>query len=249
MSSLGKFAPAIYRRIVAVLACATIAASPGLAAPRHAPHANRPAPPATGPAAGALVPASQAKPEAGEPPVDVTMSKTTPKGAEDRGGKATDSKSAGPIDLTRPDDGYGNHDNLRRRAARTSLIAAQRKLHAAPAVTIAPHPPTPATSEHPRNAAGAAVPAVPAALGAAKAEPVHAEPAPAFGGARNNLGLSVTNAGVANVHAPPVHVATPTPAKPPVLGINGTSLHQAGPGIGGPARDHSAIAGSSYRHK
>jgi hypothetical protein len=238
-------------RIVAALACATLAASPGLAAPRHAPHATAPAAQGAGsPAGGASsAPAGPAKSEAGETPVDTTVSKTN--GPPDRSGKAGDSKSGdsrsvGPIDLTRPDDGY-NHDNLRRRAARASLIAAQKKPPGVPAMTVVPHPPVHTTAEHPRNAAGAAVPAAPAVVGAAKPEPVHSEPgiATAFGAAKNNLGLSATN-----VHAPPIHVATtPAPPKPAVPGINGTSLHQAGPGIGGPARDHSAIAGSSYRHK
>jgi hypothetical protein len=251
MSSLRKFAPAMNWRAVAALACVTLAAGPALAAGRHhTPHASQPAAQGPGPGSGASAPAGEAKPAAGETstPVDTTVSKTTPKGPADRGGKATDSKSAGPIDLTRPDDGYGNHDSLRRRAARTSLIAAQKKPPVAPTTTIAPHLPASATAVHPRNAAGAAVPAaatLPAALGAAKPEPVHAEPATAFGGAKNNLGLSATN-----VHSVPVHVATtPAPPKPPVAGINGTSLHQAGPGIGGPAKDHAAIAGSSYRHK
>ncbi len=82
-------------------------------------------------------------------------------------------------------------------------------------------------------------------FGAARPEPVHTEPTPAFGAAKNNLGLSPTG-----VHPVPVHVATtPTPPKAPVVGINGTSLHPANAGIGGPAKDRSAIAGSSYRHK
>jgi hypothetical protein len=114
------------------------------------------------------------------------VSKTSPKGPVDRGSKTTDSKSVGPINLTRPDDGYGN---LRRRAARPSLIAAQKK----------PQTVTSASSmvDHPRNAAGAVVPAMsapPAGFGAAKPGPGHAEPAAAiaFGAARNSLGLSAT---------------------------------------------------------
>jgi hypothetical protein len=116
-----------------------------------------------------------------------------------------------------------------------------------PGATIAARPFVPITTEHPRNSAGAAVPALPAVVGAAKPEPVHTEPGmtTALGAPKNNLGLSTTNA-----HIAPIHVATtPAPPKPPVPGINGTNLHQAGPGIGGPAKDHSAIAGSSYRHK
>jgi hypothetical protein len=241
MSSLRKLAPSMSRRIVAALACVTLA-GPALAAARHAPHAGAPAPQGAAPAGGASVPAGDAKP-AGDAsrPVDATASKTAPKGPVDRGGKATDSKSAGPIDLTRPDDGY-NHDNLRRRAARTSLIAAQKK--PVTSTAIAPHPPASATAEHPRNATGAAVPV---AVGAVRPEPVHAAPsaATAFGAPKNNLGLSAAGA-----HPAPVHVATtPATPKPPVGGINGTSLHPTGVGIGGPAKDHAAIAGSSYRHK
>jgi hypothetical protein len=240
-------------RVAAALACVTLAASPGLTAPRHAPHAAAPAAQGAGsPPGGASAPASPAKSETGEAPANTTVSKAP----TDRGGKAGDSKSwdgksgdsksAGPIDLTRPDDGY-NHDNLRRRAARASLIAVQKKALGVPATTVVLHPSVPTAAERPRNAAGATMPAPPTMVGAAKSEPVHAEPgaATAFGTAKNSLGLSVTT-----VHAPAIHVATPpAPPKPAVPGINGTSLHQAGPGIGGPAKDHSAIAGSSYRHK
>jgi hypothetical protein len=244
MNSVRKFAPAMSWRMVAGVACVTLAASPGLAAGRHAPHhAAQPTAQSAGQAGGASTPVGQAKPEGGEAktPVDTTASKTTPKEPADRG-KPTDSKSAGPIDLTRPDDGYAN---LRRRAARTSLIAAQKKPSVGALGVATAHPPA-ATVEHTRNAAGAAVPAVPslpAAVGAARPEPVHAESVPGFGGTKNNLGLSTTG-----VHPAPVHVAT-TPPKPPVSGINGTSLHQGGPGIGGPATDRSAIGGSTYRHK
>jgi hypothetical protein len=243
MNSLRKLAPAMSLRIVAALACVTLAASPGAAAARHAPHhAGPPAPQGGGQGASTPV---QAKPEGGEAtsPVDATTTKATAKEPADRG-KSTDSKSVGPIDLTRPDDGYAN---LRRRAARTSLITAQKKLPAVTPATLAAHSAAAATAEHTRNAAGAAVPVaptLPTAVGAARPEPVHAAPT-AFGAAKNSLGL-----GAGAVHPAPVHVATtPAPPKPPVGGVNGTSLHQAGPGIGGPAKDHSAIAGSSYKHK
>jgi hypothetical protein len=254
MSSLRKFAPSMNWRIVAALTCVTLAGSPGLAAGRHAPHASQPAAQGGGPGGGASasVPAGQAGRDAGEASrpvdtIDTTVSKTSPKGPVDRGGKTTDSKSVGPIDLTRPDDGYGN---LRRRAARPSLIAAQKRLQIATPATVAPHPPASAMVDHPRNAAGAVVPGMstpPVGLGAAKPGPVHTEPATAsaFGAGKNSLGLSATG-----LHAVPVHVATtPAPTKPLVAGINGTSLHPAALGIGGPAKDHSAIAGSSYRHK
>jgi hypothetical protein len=244
MSSLRKFAPATSWRIVAALAWAPLAAGPVLAAGRHAPHhASQPA--AQGAGQPGSTSAGQANPKAdggnAAGPVDTTAAKTAPKEPADRG-KTTDSKSVGPIDLTRPDDGYAN---LRRRAARTSLIAAQKKPSVGALGVATAHPPA-ATVEHTRNAAGAAVPAVPslpAAVGAARPEPVHAESVPGFGGTKNNLGLSTTG-----VHPAPVHVAT-TPPKPPVSGINGTSLHQGGPGIGGPATDRSAIGGSLYRHK
>jgi hypothetical protein len=242
MSSLRKFAPAMSWRIVAALECMALAAGPGLAAGRHAPHhASQPAAQGAGQAGGGSTSVGQAKPEGGNAtgPIDTTAAKTTPQEPGDHG-KATDSRSVGPIDLTRPDNGYAN---LRRRAARPSLIAAQKKPPATVPATVTPHPP--ATAEHVRDAAGAAVPAVPAVVGAAKPEPVHAESVPGFGGAKNNLGLSTTG-----VYPAPVHVATtPAAPKPPVVGINGTSLHPGGPGIGGPAKDHSAIGGSTYRHK
>jgi hypothetical protein len=149
MGSLTKLAPAMNWRIAAALACVALAASPGLAAHRHGPHAGE---------------------------------------------------------------------------------------HAATA------------PDHTRNAAGATVPApsvTPGMGGPAKLEPVHVE-STAFGGPRNNLGLGSG----AGAHPPPVHIATPPASpKPPVIGINGTTLHTSGTGIGGPAKDHSAIAGSSYKHK
>jgi hypothetical protein len=247
MGSLRKFAPAMSWPIVATLACVAFAAGPGLAAGRHAPHhTSQPAAQGAGQAGGVSTSVGPAKPEGsnGGGPVDTTAAKTTPKEPNDRG-KTTVIKSAGPIDLTRPDDGYAN---LRRRAARTSLIAAQKKPLVVAPVAATLHPPAAATAEHTRNAAGAVVPALPtlpAAGGAARPEPAHAETAPALGGAKNNLGLGTTA-----LHPAPVHIAT-TPAlpKPPVGGINGTTLHQGAPGIGGPAKDHSAIGGSSYRHR
>jgi hypothetical protein len=248
MSSLRNFAPATSWRIVAALACAALAAGPGLAAGHHAPHhASQPGAQGTGQAgstSAGQANGGQPKADGGNAagPIDTTAAKTTPKEPADHG-KTTDSKSVGPIDLTRPDDGYAN---LRRRAARTSLIAAQKKPSIVTPGVATTHPPAAATAEHTRNAAGAAVPAVPAlpsAVGVARPEPVHAESVPGFGGAKNNLGLSTNG-----MHPAPVHVAT-TPPKPPVSGINGTSLHQGGPGIGGPAMDRSAIGGSTYRHK
>jgi hypothetical protein len=60
--------------------------------------------------------------------------------------------------------------------------------------------------------------------------------------AKNNLGLSVNE-----IRRPEVHV-TATGAVAPVTGINGTTMGHAGVGgIGGPAKDRSAIGGSTYR--
>ena len=136
-----------------------------------------PRPQGAGPVGASVsAPAGPAKPDAGETssPVDTTASKTSPKGPVDRGGKATDSKSVGPIDLTRPDDGYGN---LRRRAARPSLIAAQKKLQPVTAATVAPHPPASAMVDHPRNAAGAVVPGMSATpLGSVRQSPGRSTP-------------------------------------------------------------------------
>jgi hypothetical protein len=243
-SAPAKFAPATSWRIIAALACVALVASPVLAARRHAPHAS---PPAAGPGSASGPPASagQAKSEGGDAsrPLD-TASKPTPNGPTDHGGKTTEGKSVGPIDLTRPDDGYGN---LRRRAVRPLFIANQTKPPVVPASTVGPHHPPATMTEHPRNAAGAVVPALPGqptAVGSAKPEPAHAEPA-TFGTAKNNLGLGPTG-----LHPAPVHVATtPAPPKPPVVGINGTTLHPASSSIGGPAKDRSAIAGSSFKHK
>jgi hypothetical protein len=248
MSSLRNFASATSWRIGAAVACAVLAAGPGLAAGRHAPHhASQPAAQGAGQAgstSAGQANVGQPKAEGGNAagPADTTAAKTMPKEPADHG-KATDSKSVGPIDLTRPDDGYAN---LRRRAARTSLIAAQKKPSIVTPGVATTHPSAAATAERTRNAAGAAVlavPALPSAVGAARPEPLHVQSVPGLGGAKNNLGLSTTG-----THPAPVHVAT-TPTKPPVSGINGTSLHQAGAGIGGPAADRSAIGGSTYRHK
>jgi len=249
MSRQGKFVPTIDWRIVAAFACVAFAADPSLAAGRHhAPHAHPPAAQGGGSQGGAAAATPEAKSDADNGRASAPIDSDAPKrsAGADKGSKATgDGKSVGPIDLTRPDDGYGNHENLRRRAARTALIAAQKKkLQVAPSTNVAAHPPGAAgvTDPHPRNSAGAVLPS---AVTAAKPEPIRGEPAGgAFGSARNNLGLGTTD-----VHATATHViATPAP-KTPVVGINGTSLHHADTGIGGPAKDHSATAGSTIRRK
>jgi hypothetical protein len=226
--------------IVATLVCAILAASPGLAASRQPPHAHQPAAHGAEPGGNA----SAAKPVAGEatPSFGPSASKMTSKRPIDQGGKTAGSKPVGPIDLTRPDDGYAD---LRRRAIGPSLVAAEKKLRTLPpaGAGVALHPPAAATPNYLRNATGAMVPAGPTQLGfgLARREPSQAAPTNTFGSTKNSLGLSPTA-----VHPAPVHVATPAP---PVIGINGTSLHPAGGGIGGPAKDRSAIPGSSYRHK
>jgi hypothetical protein len=236
MSSL---APAMNWRIVAALACLACAGSPALAAHRHAPHGSQSAAPGPG-AAGGTPPAGHAKPDGG----DASGPHDAASKGPDHNGKATDGKPVGQIDLTRPDDGYGNQG---RHAARPLFIAPHGKPAVGSTTVVAPHPPAITALDHTRNAAGATVPVgpvPPAVVGAVRPEQVHLESA-AFGSAKNNLGLGGTA-----VHPAPVHiVTTPAPPKPPVIGINGTTLHSSGGGIGGPAKDHSAIAGSSYKHK
>ena len=227
MSSMRKFAPATSWRIVAALACVALAAGPGLAAGRHAPHhASQPAAQGAGQAGGASTSAGQAKPEGGNA-----------HGSHRYDGGRRRRRRSRPTAAKRRTASRSVRSTSRGRTTATPTCAAaprgprssraQKKPPVlAPAVRH-PHPPAAATAEHARNAAGAAVPAapaLPAAVGAARPEPVHAESVPAFGVAKNNLGLSTTG-----VHPAPVHVATtPAAPKPPVIGINGTSLHQAG---------------------
>ncbi len=245
MSSLGKLVPAMNQRIAVALAFVALAASPALAAPRHAPHAVGGAPgagqakPGGGDASGPLDKAPKGPAEHGGTAADGKVV-----GGKAGDGKAADGKPVGPIDLTRPDDGYGNQ---RRRTARPLFITTHAKPPVgAPATIALPHPPAITTLDQSRNAAGAAVPAapvLPAVAGSARSEPTHFESTAL--GVKNNLGL-----GGATVHPAPVHIATtPAPPKPPVIGINGSTIHPSSSGIGGPAKDHSAITGSSYKHK
>jgi hypothetical protein len=61
--------------------------------------------------------------------------------------------------------------------------------------------------------------------------------------AKNSLGVSVNDK-----HPSPIHL-TATGVTAPVTGINGTTLGHAGVnGIGGPAKERSAIGGSAF-HK
>jgi hypothetical protein len=77
---------------------------------------------------------------------------------------------------------------------------------------------------------------------------IHTGPAPVVpvnaGLAKNSLGVSVNDK-----HPSAIHV-TATNATAPVTGINGTTMghHPGVGGIGGPAKERSAIGGSAF-HK
>jgi hypothetical protein len=153
-------------------------------------------------------------------------------------------KSAGTphlIDLVRADDGYAN---LRRRAARPSLISAgqKKKPQIVTPVAVVPPPPSPAgATERARNSAGMPMPAKINFLGPDAVRAVTNEPANA-GPAKNSLGLTVNHTQRNNPHV----TAASTTA--PVMGINGSSMGHVGTaGIGGPAKERSAIGGSSFR--
>jgi hypothetical protein len=212
---------------LAAIACVALTADASVAAGRHG-HGSKSAPQTS-----KAVPHEEtagdhpAKSETGEQPV------RNPTRESDKSGKAEHD-----IDLVRHDDGY---INLRRRATRPSLVAAKKKLQIVPPVAVTSHPSVPAgaTVEPVRNSAGVTVPAV------KKPDPIAAVPEVAAkpGLAKNSVGLSVNE-----IHRPEVHV-TATGAVVPVTGINGTTMGHAGVGgIGGPAKDRSAIGGSTY-HK
>jgi hypothetical protein len=218
----------INRWFLAAIACVALTADASFAAGRHGKSTPR-----TGGAASHEVTAGDHAPKsetgaAGVEPVhDATRS----------GGKPD--TSAHGIDLVRHDDGY---INLRRRATRSTLIAAKKKLAIVPTVVVAPHPPSPtgAAVEPAKNSTGNAV--------VTKPNPVHTGPAPVVpvnaGLAKNSLGLSVNDK-----HPSAIHV-TATNATAPVTGINGTTMghHPGVGGIGGPAKERSATSGSSF-HK
>jgi hypothetical protein len=215
----------INRWFLAVIACVALTADASLAAGRHG-HGSKSAPQTS-----KAVPHEEtagdhpAKSETGEDPV------RNPTRESDKSGKPEH------IDLVRHDDGY---INLRRRATRSSLIAAKKKLPIIAPVAVAPHLPLPAgaTVEPVRNSAGVTATAVKKPDPIAAVPEVTAKP----GLAKNNLGLSVNE-----IRRPEVHV-TATGAVAPVTGINGTTMGHAGVGgIGGPAKDRSAIGGSTYR--
>jgi hypothetical protein len=158
-------------------------------------------------------------------------SKTSGKGGKSAG-------AARGIDLVRPDDGY---INLRRRATRSSLIAAGKKmLQIAPPVAVKPHRASPADAsvEPLRNSAGVALPLKPDSIHTAPRMPV------TTGLAKNSIGLSVNE-----IQRPETHL-TATGAVAPVTGINGTNMGRTGVGgVGGPAKDRSGINGSDFHHK
>jgi hypothetical protein len=160
-------------------------------------------------------------------------------------GASAGGKSAGVargIDLVRPDDGYAN---LRRRATRSSLMDTgnKKKLQVVPTVPVISHPPSPAgvPVEPLRNSAGVAMPG---STGIGKPDSIHTFPgAPVNTGlAKNSLGMSVSE-----IHRLDTHLRT-AGATAPVPGINGTTMGRTGiGGVGGPAKDRSAINGSALR--
>jgi hypothetical protein len=98
-----------------------------------------------------------------------------------------------------------------------------------------------ATRTQRRNSVGALLPPVTRATKLINGE----APGTALGGSvKNSLGFRVTQ-----MHPTAVRIAATPTTKPPVPGINGTSLHPNVSGIGGPAKEQSAIAGSTYRHR
>jgi hypothetical protein len=170
------------------------------------------------------------------------------KGGTSETGIEFGSKSAARgIDLIRPDDGYAN---LRRRATRSSLVAAgqKKKLQVVPPVAVTPRQLSPARTpaEPLRNSAGVAFPI---STGVGKPDSIRSIP----GGpvdtdlAKNSVGMSLGEIHRPEIHRPEIHLAA-TGMMVPVTGINGTTMGHAGAGgVGGPAKDRSAINGSALR--
>jgi hypothetical protein len=168
-------------------------------------------------------------------------------GASETGIEFGGKSAAHGIDLIRPDDGYAN---LRRRATRSSLVAAgqKKKLQVDPPVAVTPHQLSPARvpAEPLRNSAGIAFPV---STGVGKPDSIRTMP----GGpvntslAKNSVGMSLGEIYRPEIHRPETHLAA-TGMMAPVTGINGTTMGHAGAGgIGGPAKDRSAINGSALR--
>jgi hypothetical protein len=170
------------------------------------------------------------------------------KGGTSETGIEFGSKSAArSIDLIRPDDGYAN---LHRRATRSSLVAAgkKNKLQVVPPVAVTPHQLSlaRAPTAPPRNSAGIALPV---STGVGKPDSIQTMP----GGpvntslAKNSVGMSLGETYRPEIHRPETHLAA-TGMAAPVTGINGTTMGHAGAGgVGGPAKDRSAINGSALR--
>jgi hypothetical protein len=232
-------------RILAVVACMAFVAQPGRAAEqgKPTPHAD---------AAQGGAPSGATAPGEGKTEADAADHNPTHPASNVRGrikGPGTDAGHAGvasgatpgpppSIDLVRPDDGY---TNLRRRAARASLIAGHKNLaFGRPAVP--PHLPSVGPLVEPtRTATGTAVPAGPAF---GKPDGFHPSGTVPGIAPKNNLGLAATE-----VHRPDMPVV-PHVTPLVVSGINGTTMgHTTPSSIGGAAKDRSAIAGTSYRHR
>jgi hypothetical protein len=182
------------------------------------------------------------------PSVASTANGRSAKGGTSETGIEFGGKSAARgIDLIRPDDGYAN---LRRRATRSSLVAAgqKKKLQVVPPVAVTPRQLSPARTpaEPLRNSAGVAFPV---STGVGKPDSIRSIP----GGpvntdlAKNSVGMSLGEIHRPEIHRPEIHLAA-TRMMVPVTGINGTTMGHAGArGVGGPAKDRSAINDSALR--
>jgi hypothetical protein len=182
------------------------------------------------------------------PSVASTANGRSAKGGTSETGIEFGGKSAARgIDLIRPDDGYAN---LRRRATRSSLVATgqKKKLQLVPPVAVTPHQLSPARTpaEPPRNSAGVAFPV---STGVGKPDSIRTIPGGPVdtGLAKNSVGMSLGEIHRPEIHRPETHLAA-TGMMAPVTGINGTTMGHAGAGgVGGPAKDRSAINGSALR--
>jgi hypothetical protein len=150
----------------------------------------------------------------------------------------------GGIDLVRPDGGYGNNANLRRRAARRALATLEAKkppsvpqlnvtIHTAPAYGTG----TPQT----RNALGIVAPV----------EDGRHVPGVALPHAPGSTAPVTTSPGVELHLVPPPRIEPHGIDGRTLTGINGTTMGHvaAGGGIGGPAKNRTGINGTSFRPK
>jgi hypothetical protein len=224
-------------RFLAIVACAALA-QPSLAAHRG----SKPAPHTEAPKGGS--PGGPTTPPGGKAETDTADHDATSQGRiKGPGAESARKDSAlhatpGPtprIHLKTPDDGY---INLRRRAARDSLVGGRKKLEIG-RLAIAPHrPPAAGAVETRRTAIGVTVPANPAFE---KHDALHPPATVPTGVPKNSLGLAVTEA-----HMPVV----PHPWGAVATGVNGTTVgHTTRSSIGGAGKDRSAISGSSYHHR